>query len=220
MADSQHQPSTPTTSSLASPRTPNRKEGGGLFGMLGQLKKDVSNLFAKTPKDTYADDQYEVSDALVENVRPSFVPENVQLTIYEDRQPIESEINAAVGAFSRTQDLLQTMVHDIRSGKTMRVEIVESVIEDMVDSMVRNPDAMMWVARLREQDTLTYDHGLSVAINLVAFGRHLGFPKEKLSHLGVIGLLLDIGKIRVPRELLEKKFAAHAAGVCRNKATR
>ncbi|MEI6736999.1 MAG: HD-GYP domain-containing protein, partial [Pseudomonadota bacterium] len=73
-----------------------------------------------------------------------------------------------------------------------------------VDSMVRNPDAMMWVARMREQDTLTYDHGLNVAINLVAFGRHLGYPKEQLSQLGVVGLLLDIGKIRISRELLEK----------------
>jgi HD-GYP domain-containing protein (c-di-GMP phosphodiesterase class II) len=52
---------------------------------------------------------------------------------------------------------------------------------------------------------MTYDHGLSVAINLVAFGRHLGFPKEDLSQLGVMGLMLDVGKMRVSRKLLEKE---------------
>jgi HD-GYP domain-containing protein (c-di-GMP phosphodiesterase class II) len=70
--------------------------------------------------------------------------------------------------------------------------------------MVRNPDALMWVARLREKDKTVYGHGLQVAVYLVAFGRHLGYPKAELAQLGTIGLLLDIGKIRLPRELLEK----------------
>jgi HD-GYP domain-containing protein (c-di-GMP phosphodiesterase class II) len=61
------------------------------------------------------------------------------------------------------------------------------------------------VARLREQDTTTYGHGLQVSVYLTSFGRHLGFPKEQLGTLAQIGLLLDIGKIRVPKELLEKQ---------------
>jgi HD-GYP domain-containing protein (c-di-GMP phosphodiesterase class II) len=63
----------------------------------------------------------------------------------------------------------------------------------------------MWVARLREKDLTTYGHGLQVAVYLVAFGRHLGFPRAQLAQLGTIGLLLDIGKTRLPRELLEKQ---------------
>jgi HD-GYP domain-containing protein (c-di-GMP phosphodiesterase class II) len=199
--DQHHRPSPGLAPARESVR---REKSGGLFGVFGQLKKDVTNLFSKAPKEEFDFDQYTANTDSKPYARPEFIPENVQLTIYEDRKTVEHEISAATDAFSRTQDMLHTMVQDIRSGKTMHVEVIESVIEDMVDSMVRNPDAMMWVARLREQDTMTYDHGLSVAINLVAFGRHLGFPKEQLSHLGVIGLLLDIGKIRVPRELLEK----------------
>jgi len=63
----------------------------------------------------------------------------------------------------------------------------------------------MWVARLREQDASTYGHGLQVSVYLTSFGRHLGFPKEQLAMLAQIGLLLDIGKIRLPKELLEKQ---------------
>jgi putative nucleotidyltransferase with HDIG domain len=63
----------------------------------------------------------------------------------------------------------------------------------------------MWVARLREQDITTYGHSLQVAVYLTAFGRQLGFPKPQLAMLGQVGLLLDIGKIRLPRELLEKQ---------------
>ena len=71
--------------------------------------------------------------------------------------------------------------------------------------MVRNPDAMMWITRLRKQDEVVYGHGLQVAVNLVALGRHLGLPKDMLDRLCMIGLLLDIGKIKLPKELLLKK---------------
>jgi HD-GYP domain-containing protein (c-di-GMP phosphodiesterase class II) len=178
---------------------------GGFKGLFGQLKADVKNLFSSAPKENFEFEQYDAeTGAKVEVVRPSFIPETVQLTIYEDKAPVESELGAATNAFAKTQELLQHVVEDIRAGNHMQVKVIESVIEDMVDSMVRNPDAMMWVARMREQSTLAYDHGLSVAISLVAFGRHLGFPKEQLSQLGVMGLLLDIGKIRISKELLEK----------------
>jgi HD-GYP domain-containing protein (c-di-GMP phosphodiesterase class II) len=96
------------------------------------------------------------------------------------------------------------VVEDIRAGSILQLDIVEEVVDDMVESMVRNPDALMWVARMRERDLTVYDHGLSVAVSLVAFGRHLGYPKEQLSQLGMMGLLLDVGKIKLPRELLEK----------------
>lgn len=192
----------PSRGSLKPTATGSR--GRGLRGLFGQIKQDVKGLFSSAPKDTFDFEQYDAPTAKVEVERPSFLPETVQLTIYEDKQPVESEIGAATNAFASTQELLQNVVEDIRSGSTMEVEMVERVIDDMVESMVRNPDAMMWVARMREQNSSTYDHGLRVAINLIAFGRHLGYPKEQLGQLGVLGLLLDIGKIRVPRELLEK----------------
>lgn len=181
-----------------------QESAGGLRGMFGQLKQNMKGLFSSAPEEAYDFDQYDSKGSAVPVVRPSFIPETVQLTIYEDKLAVESELGAASNAFAKTQDLLQHVVEDIRAGNQMQIKVVESVIEDMVDSMVRNPDAMMWVARLREQSTVAYDHGLSVAINLVAFGRHLGFPKEQLAHLGVMGLLLDIGKMRIPREMLEK----------------
>ena len=178
---------------------------GGLRGLLGQFKQDVKSLFSSAPTDVFDDDQYDAKGSAPPPMeRPSFIPETVQLTIYEDKQAVESELGAATTAFTKTQELLHLVVEDIRAGNQMQMQVVETVIEDMVDSMVRNPDAMMWVARMREQSTVAYDHGLSVAINLVAFGRHLGFPKEQLGSLGVMGLLLDIGKIRISKEMLGK----------------
>lgn len=181
------------------------KNGERKRGFFSQLKESARNLFLTKQKDdidySNISDEYDTPKPYV---RPSFIPETVQLTIYEDKLTVEEEIQFAHEAFTRTNDLLHRVTQDIRSGGALQLEDVEAVIDDMVESMVRNPDAMMWVARLREQNMSTYGHGLSVAVNLVAFGRHLGYPKPSLSHLGLLGMLLDLGKIKIPIELLEK----------------
>ncbi len=174
-------------------------------GLWGKMRAGVSGLFAKRSDETFDDDIVEefISEKTTQQ-RAQFIPETVQLTIYEDAKPIEEEIGAATIAFQRTTDMLSQVADDIRAGNNLKLESVEEVINDMVESMVRNPDALMWVARMRERSAGIYDHGLSVAICMVAFGRHLGYPKDSLSQLGMMGLLLDIGKIKLPRELLER----------------
>ena len=174
-------------------------------GLWGKMRAGVSGLFAKRDDDDMVDENpVEFVPEKTTHTRAQFIPETVQLTIYEDAKPVEEEIGAATIAFQRTTDMLSQVADDIRAGNNLKLESVEEVINDMVESMVRNPDALMWVARMRERSAGIYDHGLSVAICMVAFGRHLGYPKDSLSQLGMMGLLLDIGKIKLPRELLER----------------
>jgi HD-GYP domain-containing protein (c-di-GMP phosphodiesterase class II) len=78
-------------------------------------------------------------------------------------------------------------------------------VDGMVESVLRNPDALVWLTKLKTRDSYTYDHGIDVAIYLLAFGRHLGYPKDDLNVLGIAGLMQDVGKIMLPRDLLEKK---------------
>jgi HD-GYP domain-containing protein (c-di-GMP phosphodiesterase class II) len=178
---------------------------GGLRNLWGDLRQGVTNILAGKDKDNYDYDAVpETVDGPGVPLRPAFIPETVQLTIYEDATSVEDEIGPAADSFKRTSDLLHSIADDVRAGDDLKLENIEAVIDDMVESMVRNPDALMWVARMREQDLNIYSHGISVAVSLVAFGRHLGYPKTQLTHLGMLGLLLDVGKIKLPRELLEK----------------
>lgn len=174
-------------------------------GVWANLRDGVAGLFAKKEAEKpEPETPTESTIASEEHRRPSFIPETVTLTIYEDEVEVEAEMEAATASFERSSDMLDRMAEDIRAGVGIKIENVEAVVNDMVESMVRNPDALMWVARMREQDLNIYGHGLAVAINLVAFGRHIGYPREDLANLGMLGLLLDVGKIKLPRELLEK----------------
>jgi len=63
---------------------------------------------------------------------------------------------------------------------------------------------MLWLSKIREESSYTSDHCLNVCVLAVAFGRHLGIEKNELEELGLCGLLHDIGKMRVPDEILNK----------------
>lgn len=132
------------------------------------------------------------------------LPESVQLRTYEDVANVVTELPRARAAFAAGEATLNNLVNDIRAGRGANFEQLGQIVDQIVDSMIGNPDALMWVARLRDEDVHVYNHGMKVALYLVALGRHLGFPKRELSHLGMIGMLADVGKTRIPRNLLDK----------------
>ena len=132
-------------------------------------------------------------------------PPGVELTVYNDKAPFEEELPRASEAYARTKEALEEIVHGVLTGNDLRIDQVDEVVDDMVDSMISNPDAMMWVSRLQKEDIETHAHGIRVSVYLLALGRHLGFPTPELHQLGMAGLLLDLGKINTPRRLLEKR---------------
>ncbi|HUJ00056.1 MAG TPA: HD-GYP domain-containing protein [Usitatibacter sp.] len=182
-------------------------EGGGIFGrMLSIFRGKPRREEKRAAAPGAAPPQAPVPETPQEfEARAALAPPGVAITTYVDAVSVEAEVPRAREVVVRSSDLLEKLVSDIRIGQSFEVERVEEIVEDMVESIVRNPDALMWIARLREQDIGTYGHGLQVSVYLTAFGRHLGFPKSHLEILAQVGLLLDIGKIRLPKELLEKQ---------------
>jgi HD-GYP domain-containing protein (c-di-GMP phosphodiesterase class II) len=172
---------------------------GRLFGRLKAGKRKDEHEASTPPLEAPRETPQEFA------ARAELLPPGIAVQTYVDQVSVEDEVPRAQAAVERGSGLLDKLVHDIRLGQSFEIERVEEIVGDMVDSVVRNPDAAMWIARLREEDIATYGHGLQVSVYLTAFGRHLGFPKAQLSQLAQIGLLLDIGKIKLPRYLLEKQ---------------
>lgn len=180
---------------------------GALFARFGNVFgwKDGSGGFeTSVATGRHPDD---VDDPPRRPVHHDFIPASIQVTFHPETKVIEEEMAPARQAYARAEELTRQVVDYIRSGKLVAIDQIEEVIRDVVDSMVRSPDALMWVARLKQQDTAIYGHSLQVAVYLVALGRHLGLPKEHLASLGVLGLLLDLGKTKLPRTLLAKPGA-------------
>lgn len=132
------------------------------------------------------------------------LPPDITLQKYKDKVSVEEELPRARETFSKSEQTLRNLANDVKSGRLPSLEKTGEVVDDIVQSMIDNPDAMMWVARMRDEDLTTYGHAVKVALYMVALGRHMGFPKQELSNLGMIGLLADVGKTKLPKALLEK----------------
>lgn len=132
------------------------------------------------------------------------LPPGMQLNTYAPPAPIEAELPRAREAWSRGSGALRTLMHDLHDEADRDVHDIDQVADDLVESMIESPDAMLWVARMRNEHQGTYQHSLRVALYLEALGRQIGFPREDLVRLGLIGMLADVGKIRLPLALLEK----------------
>jgi len=80
----------------------------------------------------------------------------------------------------------------------------EALVVECMASVLRNPDASLWMSRLRTQDEYTVEHCMNVAVLAMVFGRYLGMSEKSLVQLGLCGLLHDLGKMQVPLALLNK----------------
>ena len=117
----------------------------------------------------------------------------------------QKEIKRAQLVHRRARKQLDSMFSDARMGKNIDIHGAKEVVSEMVDSVVRNPDAQLWLTNLRKRDEYTAIHSMNVCIFALTFARYLGMTADEMNELGVGALLHDIGKMRVPLEILNKE---------------
>ncbi len=126
---------------------------------------------------------------------------------YQDTASIADELVVAKSIHTGALEKLMNVLQGIRDGSAISMPELEVVTDAMVDSVLRNSTAMALLVRMQEKDELISAHSMASSVWAVIFGRHLGLDKESLKAVGLGGLLLDVGKMRVPNELLQKKGA-------------
>ncbi|MGE0371969.1 MAG: HD-GYP domain-containing protein [Gammaproteobacteria bacterium] len=124
---------------------------------------------------------------------------------YPRTKSIKQEIPAAGNLHRDVAAAVDSVMNQIASGRPANIPATRKVANRMVDSILRNPDASIWIARVRDKDTYTYGHCVRSSIWAISFGRHLGLRKERLENLAMGVLLSEVGYTRLPTEILTKK---------------
>ena len=114
------------------------------------------------------------------------------------------ELKIAHKVHVRAREYIDRALEDVRLGQAVDTEAAKVVVGDIADSITRSPHAMVWLTNIKERDEYTSIHCMNVCILAVSFGRSLGMQKSELEMLGLGGLLHDLGKIRIPLEILNK----------------
>lgn len=125
--------------------------------------------------------------------------------------PFEEELPAAKLVYTAAKNVIEEAMLDVRMGRDINMDAVNQVVSEMADSVLRNPDALTSLSRLKHFDEYTFFHSVNTSLLALSLGRNLGVDEALLHQLGVGTLLHDIGKTKVPLEILNKpgKYEAH-----------
>jgi putative nucleotidyltransferase with HDIG domain len=118
------------------------------------------------------------------------------------RVPMKEEITRAKIIQKEAKQTIQNIMEDVRFGQQVETEKVENVVENMIYSIFRNDEALVSLVRIRKVDEYTYMHSMSVAVLMISFCKYLGFDEAVLKEVGVGAMLHDIGKMKIPQNLL------------------
>ena len=122
---------------------------------------------------------------------------------YVDLVAVEEEIDTIRDTHKQAVALIDNMMQQLRQGKNLNTVATREVVSALTHSIVRNPDALVCFTKMKETHVSMAQHGLRCCILALALGRHLGMGQQQLYDLGIGALLHDIGKTRVPIEILE-----------------
>ena len=120
------------------------------------------------------------------------------------RVSVREEMARARKVHEQAHKVVRSMMGDVRLGKAVSLEDAEPVVEAITSSVLRNSNALMGLIGIKNKDDYTFLHSVSVCTLMIAFGRSLGLAGEELRQGGIGGLLHDIGKMKVPDEVLNK----------------
>lgn len=123
---------------------------------------------------------------------------------YQVSTDIASELRVATLAYLSIQQEFNRIGKAVKAGNRLDIKRLDAYIEGLVDSIIRNPAAAVWLARLKSKSSYAHRHCISCAILSSVMGRQLGLNKDELFQLALSGLLIDIGKLNLPDALLRK----------------
>ena len=158
---------------------------GGLFKR-NKLKNNIDDSSAAKNKQAIVDDGY-------------------RITIYEEESPVENEIAAIAPVYEQSQIATRDIFQSVANEQHLDLTAVSEILDSMVESIGRTPDALLWLAKLKKTDDYAYNHALNVSITLMAFGNFLALSKKQIKELGLAGLLQDVGKVKISADILLKE---------------
>lgn len=165
---------------------------------IGELWIDVSkglDVEAGAVVSTEAEAQKEVEATLMAAVQPRSTALSASM---------DAELERAAKICARSKQAVLSMFGDARMGKALNFEQAESLVEEISDSVMRHPNALISLARLKHADEYTYMHSVAVCALMIALARQLGLGEGAVREAGLAGLLHDVGKMAIDQDVLNK----------------
>jgi HD-GYP domain-containing protein (c-di-GMP phosphodiesterase class II) len=175
--------------------------------------KDIKAVLASSIKEVWIDcskgDDIAAGEVAVSAAdSEAQVDAELQQVLVEHREinPVSAaeELERAAKICSQSKRAVISMFEEARMGKAVDVGGAKKLVEEITDSVARNPGALISLARLKTADDYTYMHSVAVCAMMVALAKQLSLGEEQTRLAGLAGLLHDLGKATMPMDVLNK----------------
>jgi putative nucleotidyltransferase with HDIG domain len=116
----------------------------------------------------------------------------------EDQKQYSKEV------YFESISLVKDVVESVKHQKLLNVRKAKRLMQNAVNALVQDESTLLGLANIKNYDEAIFNHSVNVAIYAIAIGQRTGIPKKYLSHLGMAALFHDIGKTKIPKEILNK----------------
>ena len=132
-------------------------------------------------------------------------PPRIKITPDDDeRENFLAALRRSRKTYDKTRTYIDTALEDVRLGRSVDTKQAKLLVSDLAENIVRSPNAVVWLTHLKNRDEYTSIHCINVCILAISFGRCLGLGKVDINELGLGALLHDLGKMKIPLEILNK----------------
>ncbi len=120
------------------------------------------------------------------------------------RTSLDEELPRARETHQAAKQIISKVMGDVRMGREINTEAASQVVDNMIDSLINNPDALISMSRLKSYDEYTFFHSVNTSVLALGLGRSMEMSRDELYLLGLGVFLHDVGKMKVPLEILNK----------------
>lgn len=106
--------------------------------------------------------------------------------------------------YFKSINLVKEVMEGIKSQRVVNIRKAKRLMQNAVNAIIQDDSVLLGLANIKNYDEYTFNHSVNVAVYAIAIGQRIGIPKKHLSHLGMAGLFHDIGKTKIPKEILNK----------------
>jgi len=121
-----------------------------------------------------------------------------------EKTSMDEEVKIARRVCNKSKEAVISMFNDARMGKAIEVAHAQELVEEISESVLRQPHALISLARLKNADEYTYMHSVAVCALMIALARQLNLDDNLVRECGLAGLLHDLGKMGIPNKILNK----------------
>ena len=175
--------------------------------------KDIATILASSIKEVWIDCSKGVDvpagQPAVSQVESEAQVEAEREQVTQERRDVvpvsvAEEFERAAKICAQSKRAVVSMFEEARMGKAVDTGGALQLVEEITDSVSRNPSALISLARLKTADDYTYMHSVAVCAMMVALSKQLGLDEKQTRMAGVAGLMHDLGKAAMPMDVLNK----------------